>query len=685
MKKIVLLNILLLLAGATTTLKAQITPTNPFGDKTDEFGNLVDQYGNQIDPSTRPKIDSTDVDVKSLPPTLYMWRISERLGTVNRIPADTARLNYQNSNLTEGMNGSYNYLANEGSPRLSRIFFDRHDAEPSIFMEPYSFFFVRPSAFNFTNSNVPYTNLTYHKAGNKINGEERFKAYFSVNVNKALAFGVNFDYLYGRGYYNSSNTSHFNAAPFISYMGDKYDGTLLYSYNYLKANQNGGITDDRYITRPEDMASGGKLTESTNIPTVMSKATTRIKNSYVYLANRYKLGFYRDKERAEGDTLPAQKEFVPVTSFIHTMKLDWSKYNFGSTDNLEDYYKNTYIDPSNPTIADSTSFVSVKNTVGISLLEGFNKYAKAGLTAFASHKFSKYELMGQEVGQKDYYKEQELYVGAELAKREGKMLHYHAVGEVGLLDKAIGQFSANADLDFNFRLFKDTVTLIARGEISNKLASFYMRHYHSKHFFWDDDMDKEFRTRIEGELKIDRWRTRLRGGVENVKHYTYFNNQALPQQTAGSIQVVSATLNQDFKLGVLHLDNEVTWQKSSDATVLPLPDISLYSNLYLDFTMAKKVLKVQLGADVRYFTEYYAPAFMAATGQFYLQPEDDQVKIGNYPVVNVYANVLLKRTRIYVMMYHVNQGMGNSNYFYAPHYPINPRLLKFGISWNFYD
>jgi hypothetical protein len=212
-----------------------------------------------------------------------------------------------------------------------------------------------------------------------------------------------------------------------------------------------------------------------------------------------------------------------------------------------------------------------------------------------------------------------------------------------------------------------------------------MRHYHSKHFFWDDDMDKEFRTRIEGELKIDRWRTRLRGGVENVKHYTYFNNQALPQQTAGSIQVVSATLNQDFKLGVLHLDNEVTWQKSSDATVLPLPDISLYSNLYLDFTMAKKVLKVQLGADVRYFTEYYAPAFMAATGQFYLQPEDDQVKIGNYPVVNVYANVLLKRTRMYVMMYHVNEGMGNSNYFYAPHYPINPRLLKFGISWNFYD
>jgi hypothetical protein len=614
-----------------------------------------------------------------------MWRVDERLGNVGRIPADTARLNYQNSNLTEGMNGSYNYLGNEGAPRLSRIFFDRHDAEPTIFMEPYSFFFVRPSQFNFTNSNVPYTNLTYHKAGNKINGEERFKAYFSVNANRALAFGVNFDYLYGRGYYESSNTAHFNAAPFLSYIGDRFESIFLYSYNYLKANQNGGITDDRYITRPEDMASGGKLTESTNIPTVMDNATTRIKNSYVYLANRYKVGFYRDKERAEGDTLPAMKEFVPVTSFIHTMKVDWSNYKFGSTDNLTDYYKNTYIDPTDLTIADSTSFISVKNTLGIALLEGFNKYAKAGLTAFASHRFSKYSLMSLDPLKRDVMKEQELYVGAELAKREGHALHYHAVGEVGLLDKAIGQFSVNGDIDLNFRALGDTVKFIARGEISNRLASFYMRHYHSKHFYWDDDMDKEFRTKIEGELNIGRTRTRLRGGVENVKNYTYFNNQALPQQNSGSLQVVSATINQDFKLGVLHWDNEVTWQKSSNETVLPLPDINVYSNLYLDFKLAKKVLNVQMGADVRYFTEYYAPAFMPATGQFYLQPEDDMVKIGNYPVVNVYLNAMLKRTRIYVMMYHVNQGMGNSMYFYAPHYPINPRLLKIGISWNFYD
>ena len=172
--------------------------------------------------------------------------------------------------------------------------------------------------------------------------------------------------------------------------------------------------------------------------------------------------------------------------------------------------------------------------------------------------------------------------------------------------------------------------------------------------------------------------------MENIKNYTYFNQQALPQQHGGNLQVLSLILEQNFRAGVLHLDNEVSWQKSSNTAVLPLPELSLYHNLYLQTKLAK-VLTMQLGADVRYFTRYKAPAYMPAIQQFHLQAESDQVEIGGYPIVNVYANFDLKRTRFFVMMYHVNQGSGKSNYFLSPHYPINPRLFKIGISWNFYD
>ena len=708
--------------------------------------NNRDRFGNQIDPNTQPDNleDSTNTEIQSLPPKLYMWKLSETLGNRTIIPADTASLNFQSTNLVEGMFGHYNYLGNLGSPRLSRLFFEREESEPTIFMAPFSSFFTRPDQVLFTNSNVPYTNLTYYKAGSKVNGEERFKSYFSVNVNKQLAFGFNIDYLYGRGYYQNQSTSHFNAGLFGSYIGEKYQVQAVYNNFFLKMNENGGIADDQYITRPENMSGGKKEYESTTIPVKLEQSSNRNKDFYIYLTQRYRLGFTRRVRNtqegkstvsapkassspsseseisasnndialpndsiasksvstlaAANDSLPSvstadndslfEEEFVPVTSFIHTLKVERSRHQFRSGSEPEGFFPEDYKLYKNYS-NDSTTAFSVKNVFGIALLEGFNKYAKAGLTAYISHKFSRYDLMNTDTltdMRRIRYTEQEIFLGGELAKREGKLLHYNVNGEVGLVDKAIGQFRVNANLDLNFRLWKDTVNFYARGYVSNTLPSFYMRHYHSNHYNWDNDnMDKEFRTRVEGELNISHWGTNLRAGVENIKNYTYFNQSALPEQNGGNIQVLSATLKQDFRLGVFHLDNEVTWQKTSNETVLPLPQLSLYHNFYILAKLAKKVLTVQLGADVRYFTKYNAPAYAPGVQQFHLQPTDDLVEIGGYPIVNVYANLHLKRTRIFAMMYHVNAGMGSANSFLVPHYPINPRLFKIGVSWNFYD
>ena len=733
MRRILLTYILLFVLGLLAVQAQQ--PFNTLDNR--------DRYGNQIDPSTQPDSLDTGTDVQSIPPKLYMWQLSETLGNRTIVPADTLALNFQNTNLVGGMTGEYNFLGNLGSPRLSRIFFNRQDDEPTLFMAPYSSFFVRPDQVFFTNSNVPYTNLTYYKAGNKVNGEERFKSYFSVNVNKRLAFGFNFDYLYGRGYYANQSTSHFNAGLFGSYIGERYQIQAVYNNFFMKMNENGGIANDGYITRPDTMAEGKKEYSSTTIPVKMEQTSNRNKDFYIYLTQRYRLGFKRRvlKEEAQNnsvqqrfsptaptapiassiapvdslatgslatDSLPANnlamgdnlsldslnnnhalpedtnfvEEFVPVTSFIHTFKIERARHSYQSVSTPDEnaYYNKQGVS------RDSTTAFSVKNVFGIALLEGFNRYAKAGLTGYISHKFSRYDLMNADSMTVDRFTEQEIYVGGELAKRQGKTLHYSIDGEVGIMDKAMGQFRVNGNMDLNFRLWKDTVNLIVRGFVKNTLPSFYMRHYHSNLHVWDNDnMEKEFRTRVEGELNIDRWGTNLRAGVENVKNYTYLNQKAVPEQNSGNIQILSATLKQNFRAGIFHLDNEVTWQKSSNETVLPLPQFSVYSNLYLLTKLAKKVLTVQLGADVRYFTKYNAPAYTPSIQQFHLQPENDQVEIGGYPIVNVYANLHLKRTRLFAMYSHVNQGMGTRNSFLVPHYPINPSLLRIGVSWNFYD
>lgn len=683
MKRSLLIYLFILLVG---TVNAQVQSMR----SQDGSFNSRDRFGNQVDPSRQPQNLNDSVDIQSLPPQMYMWRLEERFGERRMIDADTISLNFQNTNLVDGMYGQYNYLGNLGSPRQSRIFFDRDNNAPTIFMAPLSSFYFTPDQVNFTNSNIPYTNLTYYKGGNKINGEERFKSYFSVNANKRLAFGFNFDYLYGRGLYSNQSTAYFNAGLFASYIGERYQLQAVYNNFFMKMNENGGITNDGYITRPDTLADGKKEYESNNIPVNLESSSNRNKDFYVYLTHRYRLGFDRTIEKIDttkNDTTHTY-EFVPVTSFIHTMKVERTRRQFTSND--RNFYDNYYFDKSGT--RDTTTAFSIKNTFAIALLEGFNRYAKAGLTAYITHKYSHYDLMDSlslnrtNQYKPTRYKEQEVFVGGELAKRQGNLLHYNINGEVGIAAEAIGEFRLKGDADLNFRLGKDTVNLYARANISNLRPSFYMRHYHSNHFYWDNNnFDKEFKTRIEGELNIDRWGTNLMVGVENIKNYTYFNQQALPAQYSDNLQVLTAQLTQNFKLGILHLDNKVTYQKSSNTDVLPLPELSTYHNLYLLTKIAKKVLTVQLGAEATYFTKYFAPAYTPALQQFHLQAADKQVEIGGYPVVNAYCNLHLKRTRIFVMMYHVNAGMGKRNYFTVPHYPLNPRLLKIGVSWNFYD
>ncbi len=697
MKKILFATILIFVCSS---LAAQNMIPNQYS----QFGTSASGLNsNQYDRNGNP-IDTTAViDANTIPIGLHAWKIEERFGERIAVPVDTLQHGFQNSNDTGGPTGHYSFLGNLGAPRISHVFFERKDPTQFFFTDPYDFTVRKPGDIIYTNTKSPFTNLTYYKQGDGRYGEERFKAYFAVNVNKRMGFGFDIDYTYGRGKYQSQSTALFNGNLFAYYHGDKYDMHFSFINENLKVAENGGITDDRYVTDPLEMAEGERTYETYNIPTNLMDIWNNNTGYHAFLTHRYNLGFYRDVTE-ENDTVSKQL-FVPVTSFIHSVKVDIDRRKYVSydVDQNNEYFEHKYLGTDS---LDITRHFSVKNTVGISLREGFNKWAKAGLTAFMSFEHRNFTMTdtvtgipGQRVATS--HKENVLSIGGQLSKQQGKTLHYNVIGEIAMLGEDAGQFTVEGNGDLNFRLFNDTVRLEANAYIKNLNPTFYFRHFHSKHYWWDNDLSKIMRTRIEGKLSIDRWRTQLKAGVENITNYTYLDNASVQytdrqgntaykndmavRQHSGSIQVFSATLKQDFKLGILHLDNEVTYQKTSNSDVLPLPELVLYHNLYLKFALAKKVLKIEMGADMRYFTQYYAPDYAPAIGQFYLQNRETRYKLGAYPMLNGYINLHLKRTRIFVQMYNLLQRGGDKSYFYIPHYPLNPRILKIGLSWNFFD
>ena len=690
------ITLILLLLCAAVSAQTSLTSSSSLSSS--------DQYDRNGNP-----IDSAAVnDASTIPIGLFSWTIEKRLGTKLEAPIDTLRERFQNSNDTGGKYGHYSYLGNLGSPRISHVWFERKDHTQGFFTDPYDFSFISPEKVVYTNTLSPFTNLTYFKHGDSRYGEERFKAYFAVNATSRMGFGFNVDYIYGRGKYQDQSTALFCGDLFAYYQGDKYDMHASLIYNNLKMAENGGITDDNYVKNPLDMAEGKKTYKSSEIPTNLTDIWNHNRGVQGFLTHRYNLGFYRELPPAdENDTIP-KREFVPVTSFVHTINVDINerKYITYDTDQNDEYFNNNFFGTDS---LDVIEHMFIKNTFGISLREGFNKYAKAGLTAFISHEYRSFTMndsttTSKGVRTRSTFTENVVSVGGQLLKEQGSTLHYNVIGELAIAGEDAGSFSIEGNADLNFRLFRDTVHLEVNAFIKNQNPIFYFRHLHSKHYWWDnEDLSNTSRYRVEGTLTIDHTHTQLKAGVENIKNYTYlentsvlvteatsstdaeYANDAAVKQCSDNIQIVSASLKQDFKLGILHLDNLITFQKSSNEDVLPLPKLTAYHNLYLSFGLAKKVLKIDMGMDLRYFSEYYAPDYSPAIGQFYLQNQETRYKLGGFPLANVYINMHLKRTRFFIMMYNVLKPTGEKSYFTIAHYPLNPRILKFGLSWNFFD
>ena len=753
--------------------------------------NEMDNNGNFRQRSSRQNVDSLGTD-KEIPKGLKVWTVDSKFGDIRKAEPDTLSHMYMNSIFTTGKYGEYNTLGNVGSPRISRIFIDRNEDGQFIFTHPYDFFVKPVDTFHFTNTLSPFTNLNYNTCGNRTNGEDHFTAKFGVNSGKRLGVGFNFDYIYGRGFYQNQSTSHFNYTMYGSYLGDRYQAHVLMSTNHQKVTENGGITNDYYITHPESFDDDFLSNE---IPTVLEQNWNRNDNQHIFFTQRYNVGFNRKvkmteeeikarkfaieskrendarkkREEQENDTdnheriinaklpgiankglneqtysgrpdnakvvgdepqninkvsgdriavtdkqmsdslLATQKkeqadtawmktEYVPVTSFIHTLKFDNYKRIYQAYQSPTDFYANDYkVGPwGGDSIYDKTKYVHLSNTFAISLLEGFNKWAKAGLKAFATSELRHFSLPALD-GTETSYTEHNISIGGQLSKTAGKTLHYDVTAETWLVGEDAGQLKIDATADVNFPLWGDTVTLMARGFFKRMNPTFYYRHYHARHFWWDNDnLDKILHSRIEGQFHYSNTKTTLRVAVDEIQNYTYMamgydiaddkrtGNTIDVRQKGGSLSLITLALGQNFKLGPLNWENMITYQKSTDNDVLPVPDLNIYTNLYLRFKIAR-VLKCDFGADGRFFTKYYAPDYSPALGQYAVQTGENRTKVGEYPVVNVYANFHLKQTRFFVMMSHVNAGSGSRDYFFTPHYPLNQRIFRFGVSWNFYN
>jgi hypothetical protein len=189
--------------------------------------------------------------------------------------------------------------------------------------------------------------------------------------------------------------------------------------------------------------------------------------------------------------------------------------------------------------------------------------------------------------------------------------------------------------------------------------------------------------KLEVTLSIPATKTEIAFKYGLHDKYLYFDERRVFSQVDGSLNVLALAVNQDFHLGPFYFNHRVLLQKSTLPEVLDLPLVSANATYYFEYELVRRVLRMQLGVDVRYSTLFNGYGYDPSLGMFYNSTQP----LGGYVWADAFIAFRWKTATPFIKYEHINQGLWEQpyGYFAAEHYPRVMGTIKIGLSWKFFD
>lgn len=613
------------------------------------------------------------------------WQLPSATGIADTVGVDTMLLNMALRDRIYDYSINCAYNANFVSPVQTRIYFDRRQSVDDIFASQYEPYLITAQKQQFYRTNLPYSKVGYNHGFTTGHEEHEINFLFTGNITRRFNAGFQIDYLKGYGHYANQEAMNLRGSLFWTYNSPHYNQQAVLTWTNVNNFENGGIRDLADLTsqlKPEDY------------PTRMQGMS-----EYKYLAGYLNHYYTITKERQVNDTTTID---VPLMTFRHIFETNQSSRRYAEKNPTQTvdsvpYYEHTYFSRANTN--DQTRILTVRNTLSVTFEEEFNKALRFGAQAFAYIENQRFLMQRPCVDStatldslsRYNHWTHNLFVGGTIYKRNGKYFHYGAEGEVCLVGYKIGQFEVKGHIDADFPLDANNNIMYVRANayVGNKVATYYDNHYFTNHHRRDTTFARTFRYGVGGEIEIPYKYVQTKLGVnfEDMQNPLYYEQGGILRQHDGHIQVISGRADVNFRSPWICLDNSVVLQFSS-SDHLPLPLLSLYHNLYYHGWWVKGAMEAQIGVDCRYWTAYHSPVLDPATGQFCVQTGDQRQRIGNYPVLDLYASAYVKHIHLkfFVAWTHFNNLFmsKNTHRLLMPSYPMNDWTIRAGASFHFY-
>lgn len=611
-----------------------------------------------------------------------------------------------------------NWLGVAGSAAQSYNWFNRASQNGVSFYDAYEPWTYSAKTLPFYNTKTAYTELAFFGTlfADSQKESDNLHILTSQNIFPELNFTLEYNRFGGNGIMENEKTVNKTFVASVNYLGKRYMMHAAYIHNKILRNENGGTSDNKMVS--------DTTLDAREYPVYLADASSKVIRKTVTLDQQYRIPFnfikdikenkldkvYRDSlltsgdsakisaadslvglrrlERAAADTLPDND----ITTAFIGHSSEYSVFRRDYTDNLsteaaKGFYNNIF--NYSPTSSfDSVRVMKLENRVFLRLQPWADDAVVSKLNAGVGDRLLNYNVFDPTFLKgttHETWNSAFVYAGVEGQIRD--YIHWDATGDYVFLGDQINDMSvkANARLDlYPFRKArKSPLSLNLHFETKLEEPEYYLQHYYSNHFKWDNDFGKISTTQFRGSLDIPRWKLGLDVGYALLSGNTYYDSTGVACQNNSPMSVLSAALKKNFAFGPVHLDNRLLFQLSSDDEVLPLPLFAANSRLYFLLNVKKDIMQMQLGVEGWYNTKYYSPAWNPAVGVFYNQRE---VKYNNGPVLDAFVNIQWKRACIFVKLENIGNGwpMEKADYFSAHHYIRTQQALKLGIYWPFY-
>lgn len=634
--------------------------------------------------------------------------------TQKEIP-DTVTTGNYNIISPEGRSISMGYLGNTNSPWINFLYFGRSSVAPDfIYLNGYDKLYWNLSNIRWYDTKTPFSLLRYNKNFDSQNTESVLQGKIGSNFTKKVNITVGFNYINADGFYTSNKSRTIGYGLSGYYRGDRYKVYAFIGNNNFVQSENGGITDFRYISNPQQFANGRIDISSREVPVRIPNETlfNRVVNGLGFVSQSYSLGFWQthikvhqDKKNLKKRTLndlfnsdeintdsikmDTIKTFVSFMDISHNLSINKQFHRMISHNRDIDWKKifgKAYINRTpisglksyNIMPNDTASLLSVKNTIALTINEGFRPWVKFGLSVYSrieNNWVSQIDTINNSYKNNANYNS--LFVGGRIDKNKGNGLKFNTKGEIGIIGRSLGAINIEGNISGYFNLFNEKVSLGVNGSFHNNPAPYFAEHYHSTFGYWDKDFSFIRSIRLGGNIYLNKIGLTINANTSTLNNNLYWDKDAEVKQYEGVIQILSIRARENVDLFKhLNILADISYQGNTNNNIIPLPTISARLNIYTHFYLAR-VLRVQLGLDSYWHTAFYAPYWNPSTMQFQNQTQN---KIGGKtPLMIAYANFRLKQGRFFVKMFNIGELIFDPDRMSLDKYPYNPSHIEAGI------